>query len=93
MHIKLSNIRGGNAYYVSATIAFRGDEAIARRNDLHGGEFKFMAVKKIEYIPRRLKITSSAVTPGRNPEEEPPASAEHIETSDKGEDIWTIRLG
>jgi hypothetical protein len=45
-----------------------------------------MAVKKIEYIPRRLKITSSAVAPGRNRGEEPPASAEHIETSDKGED-------
>jgi phasin family protein len=45
-----------------------------------------MAVKKIENIPRRLKITLSAVTSGRNRGEESPTSAEHIETSDKGED-------
>jgi phasin family protein len=45
-----------------------------------------MAVKRIENNPRRLKITSSAVTPVRNRGEEPPASAEHTETSDKGED-------
>jgi hypothetical protein len=44
-----------------------------------------MAVKKIENIPRRLKTTTSAVIPGWNRGEEPSASAEQIETSDKGE--------
>jgi hypothetical protein len=45
-----------------------------------------MAVKKIENNQRRLKITTSAVVPGSNRGEEPSASAEYIETSDKGED-------
>jgi hypothetical protein len=45
-----------------------------------------MTVKKIENHPRRPKITSSAVTPGRNRGEELTASAEHIETSNKRED-------
>ena len=45
-----------------------------------------MTVKKIENNPRRPKITSSAVTPGRNRGEEPPALAEHTETSNKRED-------
>jgi hypothetical protein len=44
-----------------------------------------MTVKKIENHPRRPKITSSEVTPGRNRGEEPPASAEYIETSNKRE--------
>jgi hypothetical protein len=45
-----------------------------------------MTVKNVENNPRRPKITSPAVTPGRNRGEEPPASAEHIETSNNRED-------
>jgi phasin family protein len=52
-----------------------------------GDEFRIMTVKKIENTPRRPKITSSAVTPGRNRGQEPLVSAEHSETSNKREDI------
>jgi phasin family protein len=45
-----------------------------------------MTVKNVENNPRRPKITSPALTPGRNRGEEPPASAEHIETSNNRED-------
>jgi phasin family protein len=52
-----------------------------------------MAVKKIENIPRRLKITSPAVAPGRNRGEERPASAENIEIGNKGEDNMDASTG
>jgi phasin family protein len=44
-----------------------------------------MAVKKIENGPRFQKVTSSAVTPGRNHGKKAPATADHIEIINTGE--------